>query len=225
MFSFTESVKLFFLRWNDFSGRSSRSEYWWARLFTIFLACLFIGSLVYLIMAISATTADSQFSSVAAALENAEKGTTSQAIKVQGPGLLSYIPLVLTSLMMLIIVVPGVALELRRFHDRNMSGWYFLLFSVANGIPVVNIVTSIAYLVIFCMPGTHGDNKFGPDPFGPNSEGRERLSQSQSKPNEAPVAVHNSKAQKADRRAKLKRSAKTQVSEVKRFEPVRWTPT
>ena len=29
-----EAVKSYFVRWNDFKGRSSRSEYWWAYLFS-----------------------------------------------------------------------------------------------------------------------------------------------------------------------------------------------
>ena len=32
--NFLEAVKSFFVRWNDFKGRSSRSDYWWAILFT-----------------------------------------------------------------------------------------------------------------------------------------------------------------------------------------------
>lgn len=32
--NFLEAVKSFYVRWNDFKGRSSRSEYWWAILFT-----------------------------------------------------------------------------------------------------------------------------------------------------------------------------------------------
>tara|TARA_B110000444_G_C18663853_1_gene512046 strand:- start:491 stop:880 length:390 start_codon:yes stop_codon:yes gene_type:complete len=32
--NFLEAVKSYFVRWNDFKGRSSRSEYWWAFLFT-----------------------------------------------------------------------------------------------------------------------------------------------------------------------------------------------
>ena len=31
--NFLEAVKSYFVRWNDFKGRSSRSEYWWAYLF------------------------------------------------------------------------------------------------------------------------------------------------------------------------------------------------
>ena len=31
--NFLEAVKSYFVRWNDFKGRSSRSEYWWAILF------------------------------------------------------------------------------------------------------------------------------------------------------------------------------------------------
>ena len=33
--SFIEAVKLYFVRYADFKGRSRRSEYWWATLFTM----------------------------------------------------------------------------------------------------------------------------------------------------------------------------------------------
>jgi len=32
--NFLEAVKSYFVRWNDFKGRSSRSEYWWGYLFS-----------------------------------------------------------------------------------------------------------------------------------------------------------------------------------------------
>ena len=31
--NFVQAIKSYFVRWNDFKGRSSRSEYWWANLF------------------------------------------------------------------------------------------------------------------------------------------------------------------------------------------------
>ena len=32
--NFGQAIKSYFVRWNDFKGRSSRSEYWWATLFS-----------------------------------------------------------------------------------------------------------------------------------------------------------------------------------------------
>ena len=40
--SFSNAVKAYFLKWNDFRTRSSRSEYWWATLF-VGLASYLLG--------------------------------------------------------------------------------------------------------------------------------------------------------------------------------------
>ena len=213
MFSFTESVKLFFLRWNDFSGRSSRSEYWWARLFTCTLVVL---SLLPLIPYINAIIADPE---------------TAKTL-----GLTPFAPLLLV---VVILCIPGVALEFRRFHDRNLSGWLFLLVGLSRRVPIVGPLLAIANLVIFCMPSIEGDNKFGPNPFGPNSEGREYLGQSGQTSHASPVLpvpVQNTSAKvthaqgfnaaatpKPVRRRKLRKSKQAIIPEVTKFEPVRWT--
>ena len=43
--SFPEAVKLFFTRYNDFQGRSRRSEYWWVYLFNAIAAAV-IGAIL-----------------------------------------------------------------------------------------------------------------------------------------------------------------------------------
>ena len=213
MFSLIESIKLFFLRWKDFSGRSSRSEYWWARLFTCTLVVL---SLLPLIPYINVIVADPD------------------AAKTLGLG--AFVPLILV---ILVLAIPGLALEVRRFHDRYLTGWCVLLVSLSRRIPIVGAVLAIANIVIFCMPGTHGDNNYGPDPFGPNSEGREYLGQSGQTSPVMPVpvqntsakvshakgfnaaAMHNSTPKPAPKRS-LRKAAKAAIPEVKKFEPVRW---
>ncbi len=54
--------------------------------------------------------------------------------------------------------LPLLALQVRRLHDTNKSGWWVLLVSV----PVVNI----AYLVWLATKGDVGSNRFGADPKG-----------------------------------------------------------
>lgn len=54
--------------------------------------------------------------------------------------------------------ISGVMLTIRRWHDMNRSGWWFLL----NLIPVVNVV---AIIVLCCKKGTEGRNDFGADPL------------------------------------------------------------
>jgi uncharacterized membrane protein YhaH (DUF805 family) len=66
----------------------------------------------------------------------------------------------------LAIIVPGIAVGVRRLHDRNMSGWWYLGFIVLSLVPVIGFIASIAMIVIFLLPGTPGPNKYGPDPKG-----------------------------------------------------------
>ena len=58
----------------------------------------------------------------------------------------------------LALFLPGLAVSVRRLHDRDKSGWFILL----HFIPLVgfNIL-----LIWFCMRGTVGPNRFGPDPL------------------------------------------------------------
>ncbi len=53
----------------------------------------------------------------------------------------------------------SLALNVKRCHDRNRSGWFVLV----SAIPIV----SIWYLIdIGFGAGTYGDNDYGPDPLG-----------------------------------------------------------
>lgn len=52
-------------------------------------------------------------------------------------------------------LVPNLALTIRRLHDIDLSGWFLLL----GGIPLVG---GIVMLVFAALPGTRGDNRFGP---------------------------------------------------------------
>lgn len=63
----------------------------------------------------------------------------------------------LTSIYNLAVLLPCIAVSIRRMHDINKSGWFIL-------IPIYN-------LILACRAGTPGDNRFGPDPYGgPTSE-------------------------------------------------------
>ncbi len=64
----------------------------------------------------------------------------------------------LSGLFMLLNLVPSIAVGVRRLHDRDMSGWFMLLALVP--------LAGIALFVIFCLEGTRGSNKYGPDPKG-----------------------------------------------------------
>ena len=69
----------------------------------------------------------------------------------------------------LAIVIPSIALFVRRLHDINQTGWIYLGLVVASVIPVIGFIASIAMIVIACIPGTKGPNKYGPDPLNPGA--------------------------------------------------------
>lgn len=55
--------------------------------------------------------------------------------------------------------------NVRRLHDRNMSGWWLPVFWIGCAIPFVGIMVGIVQFVIMgCLDGTHGPNSYGPDP-------------------------------------------------------------
>jgi uncharacterized membrane protein YhaH (DUF805 family) len=64
----------------------------------------------------------------------------------------------LSGIAALALFLPGLAVSVRRLHDRDKSGWFILL----HFIPLVGF---IILLIWFCMRGTVGPNRFGPDPL------------------------------------------------------------
>ena len=70
-------------------------------------------------------------------------------------------------------VVCTYFLTAQRLRDMNLTGWLALLWipaGVADN--YVGGAATLAFLIVLCVvPGTHGDNRYGPDPM------RERESQ------------------------------------------------
>lgn len=81
-------------------------------------------------------------------------------------GSMARFPILLFSLIGILtigILVPSLAVSVRRLHDLNKSGWFLL-------IQLIPFVGGIIFLVWMCTEGTRGRNEFGPDPksFGEN---------------------------------------------------------
>lgn len=55
------------------------------------------------------------------------------------------------------LLLPGLAVSVRRLQDRNRSKWHFLWICVP-------FFGGLVVFIWFCMPGSEGDNRFGPDP-------------------------------------------------------------
>ncbi len=134
-------------RYAEFTGRSRRMEYWMFALLNVIVAAVVLGI---------------KFS--AGGLDDAMVVDPQNPLAVYG-WMFSGIGMVL-ALWWLATLIPNIALNVRRLHDRDMSGWWYLGFIVASFIPLVNFVAGIAYLVLMVLPGTPGPNRFGEDPKG-----------------------------------------------------------
>jgi uncharacterized membrane protein YhaH (DUF805 family) len=56
-------------------------------------------------------------------------------------------------------LIPALAVQVRRFHDQNRTGWFALL----TLIPYIGGIIILGFMLI---DGTPGPNKYGPDPKG-----------------------------------------------------------
>ena len=117
-------------RYADFSGRSRRKEYW---MFALFNLLIMLGIAILAGM-FGGLTGDNA-----------------------GASSLSGIFIILFGIYALAILVPALAVQVRRFHDQDKSGWFVLL----NFIPYIG---GLIVFVFMCLDGTKGENRYGPDP-------------------------------------------------------------
>ena len=75
-------------------------------------------------------------------------------IAIVGPG--QYGPV--TTITYLATFLPALAVSIRRLHDLDRTGWWILL-------ALIPLIGAIILLVWYCMRGTVGPNRFGPDPL------------------------------------------------------------
>jgi uncharacterized membrane protein YhaH (DUF805 family) len=113
----------------DFGGRARRTEFW---MFVL------INVLISLVLAIIDTATG-----------------TANAYAVGG--MASYSPGILGSIYALAVLIPSIAVTVRRLHDTDRSGWWFF-------IQLIPVVGGIVMLVFVCLEGTRGPNRFGADP-------------------------------------------------------------
>ena len=66
---------------------------------------------------------------------------------------------IVSSLFGLAVLLPGLAVTVRRLHDLDRTGWWIFL-------GLIPLVGAIILLIWFCSKGTDGPNRFGPDPLG-----------------------------------------------------------
>lgn len=129
---FPVAVKRFFKKYATFSGRASRSEYWWWVLVSVA-----VGIVLNIVVGAgaAATTTASSLSSTAAPGPGTVFGTT--LLVIWG----------------LATLVPSLALSVRRLHDANFSGWLLLL-------GLVPFLGAIALFVFMLLPSNPAGQRF-----------------------------------------------------------------
>ncbi|EGT4256091.1 DUF805 domain-containing protein [Citrobacter amalonaticus] len=55
------------------------------------------------------------------------------------------------------VLLPSIAVAIRRLHDTDRSGWWVLL-------SLIPIIGTIVIIIFLCQNGTAGANRFGADP-------------------------------------------------------------
>jgi uncharacterized membrane protein YhaH (DUF805 family) len=128
---FTEAIRSGFDNYVNFNGREARPAYWWWVLF---------GALVSLV------------TRVLDGLLGSNIVRTNQYGTEIGIGIIS-------SLVGLALLLPSIAVLVRRLHDTDRSGWWYLIVLI----PILGWLVLLYFLVI---AGTPSDNRYGPPPVG-----------------------------------------------------------
>lgn len=132
--SFGEAVKRFFRSYAKFSGRASRSEYWWSVLFCLWLNGIpVILFMLGLLLAATSTAPSRSYSPERAA----EVSETAVALTTIGG--------ILMIVICLGTIIPLLAVTWRRLHDANFAGPLYFLTFIPN-------VGAFILLVLMIMP-------------------------------------------------------------------------
>lgn len=121
--SLGEAVSTCWKKYGDFDGRAQRPEFWW---WILFVTLVQIAASIIL---------------------------TVLLVVFQNAGFLQWLGVLIFMIVVLAVILPSIAVSVRRLHDRDLSGWWYLLGFVP--------VASIVLLVWYVLPGTPGPNRYG----------------------------------------------------------------
>lgn len=127
--SFGQAVKHVFSNYANFQGRAGRSEFWWFYLFMVIVN--FVLYVIYMI-----------------GMAGSSEGSLSPLAIVGG---------ILLGAWFLATIIPVIAVWVRRLHDTDKSGWWYLLVFACG-------VGGIVLLVFALLPSSIGPNRYGEGP-------------------------------------------------------------
>ncbi|WP_394553857.1 DUF805 domain-containing protein [Agromyces sp. MMS24-JH15] len=118
--TFGQAVQRFFKKYATFSGRASRSEYWWW-----VLASVIVSTVFSLLISIGIS------------------GSVDPVAGTFTPGPLAYIGYIGSGLWALAILIPTLAVTWRRLHDTNRSGGFFFLALIPFVGPIIVLIFTL----------------------------------------------------------------------------------
>jgi uncharacterized membrane protein YhaH (DUF805 family) len=141
---FGEAIKRAFAGWKDYSSRATVGEYWW---FYLFQMLVFMVPYIALIVLFAAAFPSPTY-----------RNGVRQPAADPSPGALTAVVILGILLLVLAVVlfVVGLPLAIRRLHDTDREGLWYLLVFVPFG--------SIVLIVFMVQAGTPGPNRYGPVP-------------------------------------------------------------
>jgi uncharacterized membrane protein YhaH (DUF805 family) len=120
-------------------GRINRAKFW-STLIYYFVASLIVGAIYFVLWQIIPGSI-------------AEDGS----FHVEGVAAVPYV--ILGFAYTAALIWSGICIGIKRFHDRDKSGWWIL-------IQLVPVIGAFWYFIeAGCLRGTAGANRFGPDPL------------------------------------------------------------
>ena len=119
---FGDAVRTCWKKYGDFDGRAARSEFWW---WVVFVALVQFAAAIVLTIIL---------------------------IIFQNVGFLQWLSVLIFMVIVLAFILPSIAVSVRRLHDRDLSGWFYLLSFVPFG--------GLVLFIFYVLPGTPGPNRY-----------------------------------------------------------------
>lgn len=160
-----------FKQYADFSGRARRKEFWWFTVINFIIMLIFIIGLMVPIVKMSYDVAMS-----GGDLEDFNEMEMVVAM-LKNPIIYIYL------IYYLAVLVPRIAVFVRRLHDIGRSGyWAFLYFGASIIAQIINlgnygtgvyiiIAMALLFIAILFLVWLFTDSQYGPNQWGPNPKG------------------------------------------------------
>ena len=119
---FGDAVRTCWKKYGDFDGRAIRSEFWW---WVLFVALVQFAAAIVLTIVL---------------------------IIFQNAGFLQWLSVLIFMVIVLAFILPSIAVSVRGLHDRDLSGWFYLLGFIPFG--------GLVLFIFYALPGTPGPNRY-----------------------------------------------------------------